>query len=132
MVSGDLGPVHTRTERNGTDQNGTDQNGTDQNGTELFKGCSHGIGSICSVNIFLPRDDNLLCSPLSFSIFISKQYYCLEFKNYLMYKLHEKSPQSGTERSKKVFTRGLNRSVPFHFTAHFSEPSTFRNGTERF
>ena len=32
---------------------------------------------------------------------------------------------------KTMFIRGLNRSVPFHFTGHFSEPSTFRNGTER-
>ena len=46
-----------------------------------------------------------------------------------MYKLHENSPLSGMERSKKVFIRGLNRSVPF--TAHFSELSTSRNGTER-
>ena len=47
-------------------------------------------------------------------------------------KLHEKKPQNRREYSNKVFTRELNRSVPFHFTAHFSEPSTFRNGNKRF
>ena len=41
-----------------------------------------------------------------------------------MYKMHEKSPLGGTQRSKKVFKRGLNRSIPFHFKAHFSEPFT--------
>ena len=47
-----------------------------------------------------------------------------------MYELHGGSLGSGTERSNEVFAWGLSRSVPFrsvplHFTAQFSEPSTF-------
>ena len=56
-----------------------ERNGTDQNGTELFKGCSHDNGSLCSFNIFLPRDRNFLSSPLSFLIFMRNIPYCLEF-----------------------------------------------------
>ena len=51
-------------------------------------------------------------------------------------KLAWKSPQSGKERSRKVFTRVLNRSVPFYGSlfrgVHFLERNrTERNGTER-
>ena len=60
------------------ERNGPERNGPERNGTELFKGCSHSNGSIWSVNIFLPRDINFLSSPLSFSIFMRKQSYCLE------------------------------------------------------
>ena len=48
-----------------------------------------------------------------------------------MYKLHEKSPQSGTERFKKVFTRGLNRFVPFRSILRLTFQSRLLFGTER-
>ena len=48
-----------------------------------------------------------------------------------MYKLHEKSPQSGTERFKKVFTRGLNRFVPFRSILRLTFLSRPLFGTER-
>ena len=48
-----------------------------------------------------------------------------------MYKLHEKSPQSGTERFKKVFTRGLNRFVPFRSILRLTFQSRPLFGTER-
>ena len=48
-----------------------------------------------------------------------------------MHKLHEKSPQSGTERFKKVFTRGLNRSVPFRSILRPTFQSRPLFGTER-
>ena len=48
-----------------------------------------------------------------------------------MHKLHEKSPQSGTERFKKVFTRGLNRFVPFRSILRLTFQSRPLFGTER-
>ena len=48
-----------------------------------------------------------------------------------MYKLHEKSPQSGTERFKRVFTRGLNRFVPFRSILRLTFQSRPLFGTER-
>ena len=48
-----------------------------------------------------------------------------------MYKLHEKSPQRGTERFKKVFTRGLNRFVPFRSILRLTFQSRPLFGTER-
>ena len=48
-----------------------------------------------------------------------------------MYKLHEKSPQSGTERFKKVFTRGLNRFFPFRSILRLTFQSRPLFGTER-
>ena len=48
-----------------------------------------------------------------------------------MYKLHEKGPQSGTERFKKVFTRGLNRFVPFRSILRLTFQSRPLFGTER-
>ena len=55
------------------------ENVTERIRTELFKGCSHGNEPLASVNIFLPGDKDFLSSPLSFSIFMRKRSYCLEF-----------------------------------------------------